>query len=927
MDEIDFSLFLTYQDDFGYWPGLKPEFEKYTPLKSLVWKGLNGQQTRFVPELDIQFISFAESGKRELNPLGWQSRPFVNIFFVGNSADNDSYKSIVKPRIQTWINQVASLKNQEWLVVYVTTEDEHIKNNSKFINIRGTNLERIRTDFQAKKDISRVSLLKIDNNESWLELIAKLKDLIIITFENQARGFQTDARRMNSMRNMSGWNYCSFFIIKEGLAHLYICLGEYEEALKQYDELEATFHETLTTWFKGVGSNIETSDYIDLLQLPSKLYRQQILENKISVFDFREYLFSCQARLLVKMENIKEFMNRAQKYIKSLVQTLKDLDKSISDEFISAWTYSTCQNVVEICEGSTHQAIHDSAQTRSVAASKAHFLFESRRQLEFLGSLYNRLPENYSSMHMELEWKTYYDKPNSDRTDKDSENDNEEKETTPDAKTKNLILLEALKSDSRFDQIFSNISEQAYEYFEEAGKHRFANMLKRDVAHLHMCRKRYQKARIYLEQLLPQDGDDQGWIPFHTKLLVDLAECQQNLELWSAYLLTIQKLLTKKSDLTEEMISLCFDQLIKISAEKLTVGYELNMNPAFQIKSVYVDEKSGNIIALVESMIENEVMVDAFNLVLSCSNSNLKIKASSNKCSGKNNAENTIILKKGENMIKVGCKTVSAPGIYYISKSELIVGKSNFCSYFDEEKDIFCVKLVRNDTLPNFSILPFNIQNANSKEIRIQIFVRSNEYSIYDANIQIFDEEQNQVLTNKTKVKSCTLSTGLNHDNLVTIDENFLNISSLEKNTEMNIVIEGIEKEFLQGPVLLETYLGWSGKDEKEEFDGLSIEKTLVELDPAVKVTLGTSVLPDSVLAEVYITNSTRFPIRLTDVFSLESEIYTTEILVSNIVGLVLQHGQSYTTFVQVSEKKGTSSGEKPKNRLLNMGRAVETGW
>ncbi|PVZ98842.1 hypothetical protein BB558_005154 [Smittium angustum] len=789
MDEIDFSLFLTYQDDFGYWPGLKPEFEKYTPLKSLVWKGLNGQQTRFVPELDIQFISFAESGKRELNPLGWQSRPFVNIFFVGNSADNDSYKSIVKPRIQTWINQVASLKNQEWLVVYVTTEDEHIKNNSKFINIRGTNLERIRTDFQAKKDISRVSLLKIDNNESWLELIAKLKDLIIITFENQARGFQTDARRMNSMRNMSGWNYCSFFIIKEGLAHLYICLGEYEEALKQYDELEATFHETLTTWFKGVGSNIETSDYIDLLQLPSKLYRQQILENKISVFDFREYLFSCQARLLVKMENIKEFMNRAQKYIKSLVQTLQDLDKSISDEFISAWTYSTCQNVVEICEGSTHQAIHDSAQTRSVAASKAHFLFESRRQLEFLGSLYNRLPENYSSMHMELEWKTYYDKPNSDRTDKDSENDNEEKETTPDAKTKNLILLEALKSDSRFDQIFSNISEQAYEYFEEAGKHRFANMLKRDVAHLHMCRKRYQKARIYLEQLLPQDGDDQGWIPFHTKLLVDLAECQQNLELWSAYLLTIQKLLTKKSDLTEEMISLCFDQLIKISAEKLTVGYELNMNPAFQIKSVYVDEKSGNIIALVESMIENEVMVDAFNLVLSCSNSNLKIKAS------------------------------------------------------------------------------------------------------------------------------------------ITIDENFLNISSLEKNTEMNIVIEGIEKEFLQGPVLLETYLGWSGKDEKEEFDGLSIEKTLVELDPAVKVTLGTSVLPDSVLAEICITNSTRFPIRLTDVFSLESEIYTTEILVSNIVGLVLQHGQSYTTFVQVSEKKGTSSGEKPKNRLLNMGRAVETGW
>ncbi|OMJ18200.1 Trafficking protein particle complex subunit 10 [Smittium culicis] len=138
---------------------------------------------------------------------------------------------------------------------------------------------------------------------------------------------------MGSMRQMPGWNYTSFFILKEALAHLYYIVDAYDESLKQYDELEAIFHESLITnslsWFKDVGVNKPGADCVDLLRIPSDTYRSLIIENKISVFDYRVYLFGCQAMLLIKSGNIKEFMDRVKTYIRSFIQTLKDIDVNL----------------------------------------------------------------------------------------------------------------------------------------------------------------------------------------------------------------------------------------------------------------------------------------------------------------------------------------------------------------------------------------------------------------------------------------------------------------------------------------------------------------------------------------------------------------------------------------------------------------------
>ncbi len=48
-------------------------------------------------------------------------------------------------------------------------------------------------------------------------------------------------RSQRERRNESNWNFCDYFLLQEELAFVYEMLGVYDEALVQYDELDALF--------------------------------------------------------------------------------------------------------------------------------------------------------------------------------------------------------------------------------------------------------------------------------------------------------------------------------------------------------------------------------------------------------------------------------------------------------------------------------------------------------------------------------------------------------------------------------------------------------------------------------------------------------------------------------------------------------------
>src|SRR5271154_6203714 len=81
--------------------------------------------------------------------------------------------------------------------------------------------------------------------EMWQDILGKVKEGVLQSFDSRVLHYEEDIRKMDSQRTLPGWNYCTFFILKEGLAQSFEHMFLLEDALIQYDELEASFFQLL----------------------------------------------------------------------------------------------------------------------------------------------------------------------------------------------------------------------------------------------------------------------------------------------------------------------------------------------------------------------------------------------------------------------------------------------------------------------------------------------------------------------------------------------------------------------------------------------------------------------------------------------------------------------------------------------------------
>ncbi|KAB5522179.1 trafficking protein particle complex subunit 10 [Coniochaeta sp. 2T2.1] len=187
-----------------------------------------------------------------------------------------------------------------------------------------------------------------DAENAWADLISKFKTLILSSFDQRVSQYEEDIKEKDAQRSLPGWNFCTFFILKEGLARGFESVGLVEDALVGYDELSVgldaiieeqnmagsaaahggvllTYTEDLRRLVQKALSQIsagnmafEDEEAVDLqpsdnlagdlfkdipISSSRKPYRDLILENKVSVFDFRCYIFARQISLLLRLGN------------------------------------------------------------------------------------------------------------------------------------------------------------------------------------------------------------------------------------------------------------------------------------------------------------------------------------------------------------------------------------------------------------------------------------------------------------------------------------------------------------------------------------------------------------------------------------------------------------------------------------------------
>ncbi|KAF2711185.1 TMEM1 family protein-like protein [Pleomassaria siparia CBS 279.74] len=339
----------------------------------------------------------APSKERRHQIPGLRQTPYLKLYLL-RCDDSDTYKSGARKQLREWVkahtppSQSSSSSSTqenhdafEWMIIHVvipdtpaasqprgtaaasaaTGEKEKTTGTSRWTRGTTTILEKIRADFNisSKSAPDRVAQIRLDKgvvpphmlpavvpsiasppiSESpqeqervWNDVIVKCKILILLSFDLRVSQYEEDIREKDSQRALPGWNFCTFFILKEGLARGFESVGLVEDALLGYDELsiglDSILRDQANDGSQGQGGVILNYSE-DIYQQASAIlkrsqqddggrkqpqthmhdekpinsqkkdYRGLILSNNISVFDFRSYIFGRQMSLLLRLGN------------------------------------------------------------------------------------------------------------------------------------------------------------------------------------------------------------------------------------------------------------------------------------------------------------------------------------------------------------------------------------------------------------------------------------------------------------------------------------------------------------------------------------------------------------------------------------------------------------------------------------------------
>ncbi|KAI1638500.1 trafficking protein particle complex subunit 10 [Biscogniauxia mediterranea] len=334
---------------------------------------------------------------------GLRRTPYLKLLLV-RCDDNDSYKGHVRQEIRDWIKtntppsskKVNTAENHdafEWLIIHVVIPNtvaatqprksdsgsgtEKTSTTSRWRPGSSTLLEKLRSDFNSssKGAPDRIAQIRIGVNDvpydslprvvpavpsgyteteqetenAWTDLISKFRSLILSSFDQRVSQYEEDIREKDAQRSLPGWNFCTFFILKEGLARGFESVGLVEDALVGYDELSVGLDMVIkdqalgksdsaasallgyTEELKKIalkaaaaisgGTGEEEDELVDLqssqasgaqpkdnyddipISSNKKPYRDMIVANNVSIFDFRCYIFARQIALLLRLGN------------------------------------------------------------------------------------------------------------------------------------------------------------------------------------------------------------------------------------------------------------------------------------------------------------------------------------------------------------------------------------------------------------------------------------------------------------------------------------------------------------------------------------------------------------------------------------------------------------------------------------------------
>ncbi|KAM9803304.1 trafficking protein particle complex subunit 10 isoform X1 [Syngnathus typhle] len=546
---------VTCAGDQALFTSLYTALAQQLPREPMEWRRTYGRAPKMI-HLEANFVQFKEELLPKDGTKALLTFPFLHIYWT-DCCDAEAYRGSVKEDVSRWQSSLRAHGSADWLIIVVDGGDGRKKNKGNILP-RSSIVDKLRGDFCNKQNDRCVVLsepLKDSSRsqESWNSLLLKLRTLLLMSFTKNLGRFEDDMRTLREKRTQPGWSFCQYFMVQEELAFVFEMLQQFEDALVQYDELDALFTQYVLNFGAGDAAKWLGSFCSPVLNWSGLLLRRPIDMEKrdsiqrgsASLLDLRSYLFSRQCTLLIFLQRPWEVTQRALDLLHNCVQELRLLEQvSVLRGALDCWVFLSCLEVLHRIESCCDRA--------QLAANASHtvglwaYAADKLKALGHLCGLVSRKGPTSEDLNRTVDLLAGLG--------------DERPETVNSLQSPYKKLKEALSSVEAFERHYLELCQAAMEMYRAVGRLRSARLLGKSLAEFYMSKGEPERAEALLAEAL-RSYVCEGWTFPVTHTRKQMGECQKLLRR-SADSLRTSALLAGDGNLSaEERMGFCRDVL------------------------------------------------------------------------------------------------------------------------------------------------------------------------------------------------------------------------------------------------------------------------------------------------------------------------------------------------------------------------------
>ena len=373
------------------------------------------------------------------------------------------------------------------------------------------------------------------------------------------------------------------------MAFAFELLGLYDEALVQYDELDALFSQfiqnahleldNLPLWLKNLIDKCDSWHGLYLSNQVSLQLREKLKESNGSFLELRNYLFARQCELLLLQHMPWQVATRSLPFLQNCVNELKLLEIKLISGAIDCWVFLSASEILLICE-----RYNDSSQMDSYSKNTIGVRAYSRRKLEELGricGLVPGMPSKPDYLHYVISLIAGM---------------GEDQHTDQSSLSAQARLKDALSNSESFLKNYLEFSELTMGTYKHIGRMREARLIGKELAEIYMKLSKYQLALSFLLDLEKMFAIEQ-WQMLLSNIRKNILNCYENLNDNSKQIIYCFYL-TSSCDLPFEEREVYFEKLsslincLKSSDEPI----KIRMENVFDLDSIRISSQNKDFI-------------------------------------------------------------------------------------------------------------------------------------------------------------------------------------------------------------------------------------------------------------------------------------------------------------------------------------------